>query len=289
MEIGIFAKTFVRPTLPETLDAVVAHGIGCVQFNLACAGVPSLPEQIDAALIAEIRGAMDARQLRMAAVSGTFNMIHPDLQRRQDWLARLRTLVAACHDLGTSVITLSTGTRDPDNMWRRHPANDTPESWRDLLAALSAALTIAEEHCVTLAFEPEVSNVVDSAAKGRRLLDELRSPYLKVVLDGANLFHAGELPRMREILDTAFALLGDEIVIAHAKDLSHDGDAGHEAAGTGLLDYDHYLALLRSVSFDGPLILHALAEDQVAQSVAFLVAKGVLLGGEGGSHAILEP
>lgn len=287
MQIGIFAKTFSRPTLAETLDAVVAHGIGCVQFNLACAGVPSLPEQIDAALSAEIRGAMEARQLRMAAVSGTFNMIHPDLRRRQDGLARLRTLAAACHDLGTSVITLSTGTRDPDDMWRRHLANDTPAAWRDLLAALSEALIIAEEHRVTLAFEPEVSNVVDSAAKGRRLLDELRSPYLKVVMDGANLFHAGELPRMHEILDQAFALLGDDIVIAHAKDLSHDGDAGHEAAGTGLLDYDRYLALLRSVGFRGPLILHALAEDQVAQSVAFLVAKGVALGEEGRSHAVL--
>lgn len=281
MEIGIFAKTFVRPTLAETLDAVVAHGIGCVQFNMACAGVPSLPDQIDASLSAEIRGALEARLLRMAAISGTFNMIHPDLRRRQTGLARLRALAAACHDLGTSVITLSTGTRDPDDLWRRHPANDTPEAWRDLLAALSAALTFAEEHRVTLAFEPEVSNVVDSAVKGRRLLDELRSPYLKVVIDGANLFHAGELPRMREILDAAFALLGDDIVIAHAKDLSRDGDAGHEAAGTGLLDYDHYLALLRDVGFRGPLILHALAEDQVAQSVAFLAAKGVSLGAKG--------
>ena len=287
MEIGIFAKTFMRPTLGTTLDAVVAHGIGCVQFNMACAGVPSLPEQIDTALSAEIRGAMAARQLRMAAVSGTFNMIHPDLARRQAGLARLRTLAAACHDLGTSVITLSTGTRDPDDMWRRHPANDSTEAWRDLLAALSQALTIAEEHRVTLAFEPEVSNVVDSAAKGRQLLDELQSPYLKVVMDGANLFHAGELPRMREILDEAFALLGDEIVLAHAKDLSHDGDAGHEAAGTGLLDYDHYLALLRAVGFRGPLILHSLTEDQVAQSVAFLVEKGVALGAGGDTHAIL--
>jgi sugar phosphate isomerase/epimerase len=274
MEIGIFAKTFIRSTLVKTLDAVVTHGIGCVQFNMACVGVPSLPTQIDAVLSAEIRGAMEARRLRMAAVSGTFNMIHPDLRRRQAGLARLRTLAAACHDLGTSVITLSTGTCDPDDMWRRHPANDTPEAWRDLLVALSEALTFAEEHRVTLAFEPEISNVVDSAVKGRRLLDELRSPYLKVVMDGANLFHAGELPRMREILDAAFALLGDDIVIAHAKDLSHDGDAGHEAAGTGLLDYDHYLALLRDVGFCGPLILHALAEEQVAQSVAFLVEKG---------------
>ena len=287
MQIGIFAKTFVRPTLAATLDAMVEHGIGCVQFNMACAGVPSMPAQIDAALIAEIRSAMDARHLRMAALSGTFNMIHPDPQRRRDGLARLRTLAAACHDLGTSVITLSTGTRDPENMWRRHPANDTPDAWRDLVAALGKALAIAEEHGVILAFEPEVSNVVDSAAKGRRLLDELQSPYLKVVMDGANLFHAGELPRMREILDGAFALLGDDIVLAHAKDLSHDGDAGHEAAGTGLLDYDRYLALLRGVGFRGPLILHALAEDQVAQSVAFLEGKGVHLDAEGGSHAIL--
>jgi sugar phosphate isomerase/epimerase len=286
MQIGIFAKTFTRSTLAATLDAVVEHGIGCVQFNMACAGVPSMPAQIDAALIAEIRSAMDARQLHMAALSGTFNMIHPDPQRRREGLARLHTLAAACRDLGTSMITLSTGTRDPENMWRRHPANDTPAAWRDLVAALGEALMIAEQHRVILAFEPEVSNVVDSAAKGRRLLDELQSPALKVVMDAANLFHAGELPRMREVLDEAFTLLGDEIVLAHAKDLSHDGDAGHEAAGTGLLDYDHYLALLRGVGFRGPLILHALEENQVAQSVAFLRRRRAHLDAAGGTQGL---
>ena len=49
MQIGIFAKTFARPTLAETLDAVAARGIQCVQFNMACAGVPSLPDQIEGA------------------------------------------------------------------------------------------------------------------------------------------------------------------------------------------------------------------------------------------------
>ena len=55
-------------------------------------------------------------------------------------------------------------------------------------------------------------------------------------MDGANIFHAGELPRMREILDEAFALLGEHIAFAHAKDLDRDGEAGHLAAGKGLLD-----------------------------------------------------
>ena len=273
MQIGIFAKTFARPTLAATLDAIVAHGLHCVQFNLACAGGPSMPERIEPALVATIRRELAARQITMAAVSGTFNMIHPDLGWRRDGLRRLRALAAACAGLGTQIITLSTGTRDPANMWQRHPDNDTTAAWQDLLESMTEAVAIAEEYAVVLAFEPEVSNVVDSAGKARRLLDALPSPHLKVVIDAANLFHAGELPRMREILDEAFALLGEHIVIAHAKDLRRDGAAGDAAAGQGLLDYDHYLALLRAASFSGPVILHGLAESQIDSSVAFLHEK----------------
>jgi sugar phosphate isomerase/epimerase len=78
------------------------------------------------------------------------------------------------------------------------------------------------------------------------------------------------LPRMREVLDEAFDLLGDDIISAHAKDLSRDGDAGQEAAGTGLLDYAHYIGLLRQAKYDGALILHGLREAQVDFSVGFL-------------------
>jgi sugar phosphate isomerase/epimerase len=273
MRLGIFARTFVRPTLGEVLDAVVGQGLGCVQFNLACAGLPTLPDRIDPGLCAAIGHKMSRRGLTMAAISGTFNMIHPDPRQRRDGLRRLEELARACRLLGTSIITLCTGTRDPQDMWRRHPDNDDPGAWRDLLAALREALDRTAPTGVTLAFEPEVANVVDSAAKARRLLDEIDSPRLKVVLDGANLFHAGELPRMPEVLTNAVALLGKDVVLAHAKDLSHDGEAGHEAAGTGLLDYDHYLGLLARAGFTGPLVLHGLAEEHVPAAVAFLREK----------------
>ncbi|MBI2941567.1 MAG: sugar phosphate isomerase/epimerase [Chloroflexi bacterium] len=273
MQIGIFARTFNCPTLAETLDAVVGHGIGVVQLNLSCAGLPNLPDQIDAAQIAWIRREMEARALTVAAISGTFNMIDPDLGKRRDGLRRLRVLASACKPLGTSVIGLCTGTRDPDNMWRRHPENDSPEAWRDLLASMAEAVTFAEEYGVTLVVEPEVSNVVDSARKARRLLDEMRSPHVKIVIDGANLYHTGELPRMRAILAEAFELLGEDIVMAHAKDLSRDGEAGHEAAGQGVLDYDCYLSLLHTAGVAGPLILHSLTEDQVDGCIAFLREK----------------
>jgi sugar phosphate isomerase/epimerase len=273
MQLGIFAKTFSRPSLEDNLDAVRANGFPCVQYNLVCAGLPTLPESIDAALCDRIRQAMAQRGLSMAAVSGTFNIIDPDSARRRTDFRRLHTLAEACHRLGTSVIAICTGTCDPDNMWRRHPDNDNPDTWSRLLRSMRDVARIGERTGVTMAFEPEVNNAVDTARKGRRLLDEIASPRLKVIMDGANLFHAGELARMHDILDEAFELLGPDIVLAHAKDLTRDGDAGDAAAGTGLLDYDLYLSQLRATGFDGPLVAHGLTEDQVPACVAFLRRK----------------
>ena len=273
MQIGIMSRTFARATLEEELDAVANHGISCMQFGLSSAGVTELPTHIDVDLCHKIREEMSSRNITMTALSGTYNMIHPDLQQRADGLRNLRVLASACDKLGTSVITLCTGTREPNSMWRRHPDNDLPEAWDDLAVSMRQAIQVAEEYQVTLAFEPEVANVVDSAIKARRIIDQIGSPYLKVVMDGANIFHAGELPRMREILDEAFALLGEHIAFAHAKDLDRDGEAGHLAAGKGLLDYDQYLSLLNDIDSDVPIVLHGLSEAEVNGCVAFLREK----------------
>jgi len=267
--IGIFAKTFVRPTLEENLDAVADHGLSVVQYNLACAGLPSLPERIEPRLARQIAAAAASRGITLAAVSGTFNMIDPIRERRDAGLRRLDELAGACALLGTRIITLCTGTRDPDDMWRGHPANGRPDAWAELLTAMEQALAIAEEHDLWLAVEPETANVVDSSAKARRLLDELRSPRLKVIIDPANLFHVEDLPRQRAVLEAAFDLLGPDIVLAHAKDIRVvGGTVHHVAAGTGVLDYPHYLTLLRHIPV--PLIVHGLAETAVAGALTFL-------------------
>ena len=268
MRLGIFAKTFPRPSLAETLDAVAAVGLRVMQFNLALAGGPSLPEAIAPELASAIRAQAAERGLEMAAVSGTYNMAHPDPAVREDGLRRLGVLLAAAPALGTGIVSLCTGTRDAEDMWRRHPDNGTPEAWRDMLASVEAALVLAESHGVVLAFEPEHNNVVDSAAAGRRLLDELRSPRLRVVIDAANLLLGPDLGRQGEILRQAFELLGDEVVLAHAKDVRRDGAI--VAAGRGELDYGAYLALLAGIGRDVPLILHGLDEREVPGSIAFL-------------------
>lgn len=269
--IGILVgTTYTTGTLEARLDEAKAHGLQCVQISMTCAGLPEMPDAIPPELTGRIRRETAARGLELASVQGTFNMCHPDPEQRATGLRRLRLLTQSFPGVP---VHLCTGTRDRASMWRRHPDNGTPEAWRDMAACVRDAAAIAAETKSVLAFEPEINNVVDSARKARRIIDETGSPYLKLTMDPANLFPAGTLPRMREILEEAFALVGKDIALAHAKDLDHDGDAGHKAAGEGLLDYDLYMRLLRASGFQGALLLHGLSKAQVPGCVAFVRQK----------------
>ena len=268
MQLGIMAKTFDKPSLESNLDAVQASGAWHIQFDLTIARLDAMPDQIDPAVSVRIRTAMAERGLTMAAVSGTFNMIHPDVRVRRAGLASLGVIAAACDSLGTSVITLCTGTRDPDNMWRRHEGNDAPDAWADMIDTIGEALTMAERANVVLAFEPEMANVINSADKGRRLLDHFQSPHLKVIFDAANLFEIADADEQKRIIERAFELLVDDVVIAHAKD--RDAAGNFVAAGHGTLDYDHYVKALHQSGFDGPLITHGLTEAQVPGCIQML-------------------
>ena len=273
MRLGIFAKIFVRPTLAEALDAVVSHGLDCIQFNFASAGLASLPDKIDPVLPAQIGRDAAQRKLTVAAVSGTFNMIDPDPSRRQAGLRRLEELAANCAALGTSVITLCTGTRDAQDMWRRHPQNESPEAWRDLLQSMTVALEIADKYNIFLGVEPETANVMSSAQKARSLLDEMKSPRLKIIMDAANLFHPGDEAKKEDVLTEAFDLLGKDIVLAHAKDFQDQGSLEYVAPGKGMVPWAHYLRLLQTSGFGGAVIMHSLAESEVGESTAFLRKK----------------
>lgn len=273
MEIGIFAKIFVRPGLEATLDAVQSHHIEVIQFNLSCAGLPTLPDRLPLQAIDHIVSEAEKRHIRIAALSATYNMIDPNLKERARGLQRLLGLIPIARRMGIPIVTLCTGTRDPQNMWRKHPDNSTKEAWADLLAAMEKAAPIAQENNVLLGVEPELSNVIDSAARARRLLDELKSPSVRIVMDGSNLLSIHQISDMKSIFETAFSLLGDDIRLVHAKDLMPGETEGHGAAGSGVLDYDLYLSLLLKVGYKGPLILHTLRESEVGASIAFLRSK----------------
>jgi sugar phosphate isomerase/epimerase len=89
---------------------------------------------------------------------------------------------------------------------------------------------------------------------------------LGIIIDPANLISPERT--QKEVLDEAFTLLGDAIVIAHAKDRNNDFEPC--AAGKGILDFGYYLQCLKKIGFTGPLMMHGLQEEDVRFSREFL-------------------
>ncbi len=269
MRLGIFARTFHRSTLDDCLEAIAKLGIRDVHFNLVCTGCEALPAELTNQQCREIRRAFARHDLDMCGISGTFNAIHPDESLRAELTRRATLLIEHCHELGANLVTLCTGTRDPNDMWTGHAANQQPAAWIDLCETLEKLLAAAGRHQVFLGIEPEQSNVVNSATRGRRLLDDFSSPHLKIILDAANLFHAGNLPQMRSVLDEAFDLLGPDIIMAHAKEFI-DESKGPRIPGSGPLDWGYYLMKLSQSGFQGSLVLHNLDEASLPDGLSFL-------------------
>jgi sugar phosphate isomerase/epimerase len=268
MRLGIFAKTFPGSDPHTVLNAIAAAGFRAAQYNMACSGLAPMPDVIGDGISAAVRQAATEKGVEIVALSGTFNMIHPDMRRRETGFRSLAEIIRAAARMAAPLVTLCTGTRDPADQWRGHPDNARPEAWRDLLAGMARALDLAEAAGVDLGIEPELANVVDSAEQARRLIDEMRSPRIKIVFDAANLFEVVGDGERRDIVARGVALLADRIALAHAKDRNADGSFA--TAGKGVLDYPHYLAVLRRNGFDGPLVTHGLRAEEAAGVARFL-------------------
>jgi len=270
MRIGIFAKTFAVTGAGPVLRAVRLAGYQAAQFNFACLGLPSMPDILPSGGCEEIARASLETGVSIAAISGTYNMIHPDQAVRDQGMRRLGLVIGAAPAMGTELVTLCTGTRDPDDLWRWHPGNASPEAWRQLATELGRALDHAETHGVNLGIEPELGNVVSSAALASRLIGEMGSRRLKIVLDPANLFERASAAEIQTTVKQAVDLLAGHIVMAHAKDRRPDGSFC--AAGAGVIDFGGFVRCLRGAGFDGPLITHGLAEDEAPTVARFLSA-----------------
>ena len=272
MELGIFSKTY-SGDLESVFASMRQDGLTSTQFNLTSAGLETMPLTYDPNVITKIKTTAEHYGIHLAALSGTFNMIDPDLNAREDGIQRFRVLCEIAQLLDIKVVSLCTGSKNPKSKWEWDDRNLSPEAWQDLIETTHRLIPMAERYDLILGVETEASNIVNTPQKARLLLDTINNDHLRIIMDGANLFLPHQVNQMKPILKEAFGLLGKDICLAHAKDLGASDSLSFTAAGKGILDFDTYLDLMRKAHYDGPLILHGLSPQQVSASVAFLKGK----------------
>ncbi|MFT4184591.1 MAG: sugar phosphate isomerase/epimerase [Rhizobium sp.] len=268
MQVGIFAKTFAGTEPLGVLSAVRDSGYAVTQFNLACCGLPSMPDAVPKAAVTAVRTAAQATGVSLVALSGTYNMAHPDVSVRQAGLRQLAVVIRTAAELAVPLVTLCTGTRHASDQWAHHPDNADPSAWTDMASEMAKALALAEDHGVDLGIEPEQANIVTSAEDARQLIGEMGSKRLRIVLDPANLFESATPAQARNIVAHAVDIAAGHIAMAHAKDRHADGRFA--TAGTGVVDFPDFIARLQSAGFDGPLVTHGLSAAEAPEVAAFL-------------------
>jgi len=273
MKLGIFAKTFDRAGVDSCLQAVADAGIPATQFNLSVVGLPTIPDApVPDPVIEEIRAASARSGVTLAAISGTFNAAHPDPAHRRIHLERFPYLCAAARNLQIPVITLSSGSRDPENMWRWHADNTTALAWAESRSTLQTLAGYAEEYGLTLAVEPEHSNVVATADQALTMREQVGSETLRFVYDAANLLDPDTFTAdlAVEAISRDIDLLGPHIALGHAKELI--AGRAPAAPGAGWLPWPLIVRRLHAAGFDGTLVTHGLPESAVPLAVTTLNA-----------------
>ena len=268
MQLGIFAKTFTGGDPQTVLAAVRQAGFKSVQYNMACSGLSSLPAAITDEQALAVAQAAQTTGVALAAVSATYNMTHPDEDKRRAGRAAFVTIASKARLMGTHLVTLCSGSMNAANQWEYHPDNKSPEAWSRMIAEFEQILPIAEEHNIILGVEPEMANIVSSAPRARQLIDELKSDRIGIVLDPANLFDASQVAQRAQTIREAVDLLADHIVMAHAKDRAMDGSFC--AAGRGCVDFDAFIRQLAEKGFHGPLVTHGCTDTEAPAVAGFL-------------------
>ena len=271
MRIGVCTTDFEPLGCDDLFKKIKAHGFECVQFSFVSileakyepTGDIEIPEKIDDDVIELIKSCAAKYDIAIPAINGTFNMTHPDKNVRDKGVKRLEVLCQAASKIGAKFITLCSGTRLKENLWGYHKDTLNPDAWVDFIETARQAVKFAEQYNIIFAVEPEYGNIINSPENAVRMMKEVGSPNLKMIMDCANLFHPGEAKRenVHKIMSHAFEVFGDDVVVAHGKDISSSDGIEFCPSGEGIVDYKLFIELLRKHNYQGDMFMHGIYDE----------------------------
>lgn len=267
--LGITSHVYGSLPLDEAARRIKEDGFRSVLTNYRFADVQFDPLKPDWSAADRIVSTFEKEGIGIAAIYGYYNVVDPDLPRRQQGEARMEFFLRNWKRLGCPIVSTETGTLNRKSEWLDAPENDTEEAYLKCRDAFQRWARIGEETGAVVTIEAYWRNVVGTIERAERLLAEVDSPALKLVMDPCNYFRSEDLPRMKPMLQEMFQRLGPKIAIAHAKDVKDSpGGPEHPAPGKGVLDYPLYFRLLAELDRPLDLVIEHLALDDVSRSMA---------------------
>lgn len=277
MELSIFSSVIKGETPEEVARKTQGYGLRNVQFipDRAAIGF-GYDTKTAAASFEHWAAAYRQEGIEICGVGGYINVLHHDPERRRLNVEAIKSWLRAMPVLGCRYLSTETGSYAASGDWDFDPRNRTPGAWDDLRRVTDELLEVATAEDVVLLYEPYIVNVCHTPDLGARLVREVDSPHLGLLMDPTNWFDV-ETARpecVTEVLERGFGAERGLYRLAHAKDVTPaEGGRpkpGLPGPGKGILDYATYVRLLEEQGYDGPLIIEHLTEPDVPDAVAYV-------------------
>ena len=230
----------------------------------------------DAKLARRIRQELDSRRLKVSVLGCYINPVdsNPDAQKRQ--LLRFENFIDYAKAFDATVIGTETGyivTSDSPqriNLEKTH----SEQTYQLFVKNMKPIVEKAERQGVTVGIEPVAVCPIRSVAVMKRLLDDIPSEHLAVILDMSNIITEENYVKQTAMIDEAFDVLGDKIKVIHVKDFVISGGVKDFApAGTGLLEIGHIFDRASALAQRPEIILDMTPLYLYRQSVETLMKK----------------
>ena len=148
-------------------------------------------------------------------------------------------------------------------------ASGGDDAFRLFADCLRPVVRFAEEENVILAVEPVYRHIISTPERAERLLDEIPSDHLRIILDAVNLIAPDRADDADNIIADAIRRLGDRVSVLHMKDYIREGGQNKASAcGTGSMHYGQLLSF--ADKRDLPMTLENTTPENAKQARLFL-------------------
>ena len=126
MKFGFYSPEIGGATVREVFARAKEWGFSTMQYDFSTSHGDTVPAVITDESVAEIAAAAKEFGMQIEAINGTLNMIDVNKERREENLRRFPQIAKAAKALDCRIITLCTGSRNPESGWRYHPDSLLP-------------------------------------------------------------------------------------------------------------------------------------------------------------------
>lgn len=263
LNLGMRLHDTPQMSLEERLSYIQKQGFGCAHVAL-----PRVLPEADAGNAAltpgmamELKRLFWEKQIDFAVLGCYLNLGTPDAQQLRETQKRYEAHIRFAALAGCGVVGTETGA--PNSTYTYVPECHSEEALALFIKNLRPVVSYAEKMGVLLAIEPVFTHIVSTPQRARRVLDEIASPNLRIILDPMNLLHISNYQQRDRIVHEALELLGEDIAVLHIKDFYVEGDQMiWTAAGKGIMDYREVLSYMK----ERKPYIHATLEDTVPEN-----------------------